>query len=392
MSGLKEVTGPDLPTSDGTEPAQMPQQRAPEPAITEPSEPFVPQPAEGGEDADKFTVGDPETPSKDDDTGDPPEPKPSRRARRTQRYDELQQRASAAETAAQEANARAARMEGMLQAYQTLQQQQQQQAAPRQEPKDPEEEAFREANAIADQMENLSNSMQSKLDDKGKLPPEYEAKYRKEYNKLQFQYHKAVAKSMQPQTPAQAPTGGDMRAEARKAQIEAQFPDVVYNPQASQYAQGEYNRLVALGHPAESMQTLQWAWHAARAQFGQQPQAGQQPQGNGQPHPQMQPVQYPQYPQAAPPPPPPAPPGVPYYPAPPQSYMPPGAGTRMVGAPQGSGGQSGGGPVEVKMTPDMKKMADHAFGHIKDPKQRYQYYVNNVVKPHLIRMKQMEGQ
>ena len=387
---LKEVVGPDLPTSDGTAPAEPPQQRAPEPAITEPAEGFTPEPPEGGADDDKFTVGAPETPPKDDDPPEPGEPaKPTRKARRTQRYDELQQRATAAETAAQEANARAARMEGMLQAFQTMQQQPQQSQDP---PKNPEDEAYEAATAIADQMDNLTRSMQSRMDKDGKLDPKYEAEYRKQYNKLQFDYHRAVAKSVQPQPQGQQ-SPEQARGEAIRAQIEAQFPDVVNHPQAGQFARGQYDQLTAMGHPP-GMQTLQWAWHAARAQFGQAPP----PQPNGQSHPQLPPQQYPQA--APPPPPPPQYGGYPQagypppngYPPPPPSYMPPGAAGRMVGAPPGSGNPDAAGPVEVRMTPDMKKMADHAFGHIKDPKQRYQYYVNNVVKPHLIRMRQTQGQ
>lgn len=382
---LTEIVGPDLPTSDGTGPTE----RVPEPAIAEPSEDFTPQPPEGEQDDEKFTVGAPETQPKEDEPPEPgAEPKPSRKARRTQRYDELQQRASAAETAAQEAVARAARAEGMLQAYQQISQQQQ---APQPESKDPEEEAYEQATSIAMQMDNLNRAMQARAAaNEGKLDPAYEAEYTKKYNKLQFEYHRTIAKAVQPQP--QAPPADQVRTETIRAQIESQFPDIVHNPNAGQYAHGEFQRLVALGHP-NSMQTLQWAWNAARAQFApRQPGNGRQQPSPPSP-PSVQPPQYvPQMPPTAYPQPPPGPQApTPYYPAPPPSYMPHGAGGRMVGAPPGSGGADASGPVEVRMTPDMKKMADHAFSHIQDKRQRYQYYVNAVVKPHLIRMRQAGG-
>lgn len=45
------------------------------------------------------------------------------------------------------------------------------------------------------------------------------------------------------------------------------------------------------------------------------------------------------------------------------------------GVARGAGG-GGDGPTTVKMTSEMKEMADAAYSHIKDPKKRYQHYVN----------------
>jgi hypothetical protein len=140
----------------------------------------------------------------------------------------------------------------------------------------------------------------------------------------------------------------DLRAEKRERQkqaserskpqvpeevgyIRSKFHHVLRNGDAARYAQGEYLRLRAKGHP-DGPETFERSLQEAEREF----RLGNTDVSRGQ-------------------------------------------RDKYSGAPSGAGGNGGsGGPRTIRMTPDRMKQADAAFPHIKDEKKRYEHFAKTV--------------
>jgi hypothetical protein len=130
------------------------------------------------------------------------------------------------------------------------------------------------------------------------------------------------------------------------AQIRQRHGDVYANQRQLQYADGEYQRLRALGEP-DSMDTLDRAMDAARKRFGQQ-------------------AKYTRHRE------------------PPSSSE----RARFTGTTSGGGGNKPASERKtLKLTPELKQMADAALSHIKDERARYQQFANTVGKKMLARQR-----
>lgn len=117
------------------------------------------------------------------------------------------------------------------------------------------------------------------------------------------------------------------QGEVIKAQIRQQYADVYGNPNAVQYAEGEYRKLVASGHkggPDTLDRAMKEARHAFRMTREPPPSATQR--------------------------------------------------ARFAGPPRGRGGPGGAEPESIKMTPELRRMANAAFSHVPDQNKRYELW------------------
>lgn len=117
--------------------------------------------------------------------------------------------------------------------------------------------------------------------------------------------------------------------EVTRAAIRNQYSDVYSNPRAVQYAEGEYRKAIALGKK-DGRETLDEAMNSARRAFRMARE-----------------------------------------PAPSESQR-----SRFSGAPRGrSGGERE--PQTVRMTPELRSMANAKYSHLKNEDDRYKAWANN---------------
>jgi hypothetical protein len=113
-----------------------------------------------------------------------------------------------------------------------------------------------------------------------------------------------------------------------RAAIRARHSDVYQKPAAVAYAEGEFRKLVATGR-ADSQETLELAMNAARRAFG----LGKEP-------------------------------------GPTEAQR-----SRFAGPPRGQ--SSVREPGVVRMTPELRRMANAKYSHVKDEEKRYKLWANN---------------
>jgi hypothetical protein len=113
-----------------------------------------------------------------------------------------------------------------------------------------------------------------------------------------------------------------------RASIRARHEDVYAKPQAVQYAEGEFRKLRAMGKP-DNADTLDAAMNAARRAFGMSKE-------------------------------------------PPPSDV---QKSRFAGSPRGNAAP-GREPGVVRMTPELRRMANAKYSHVKDEEQRYKLWAN----------------
>lgn len=162
-----------------------------------------------------------EPPEKDDDEGDSSGPTPRQQKRRA-RYDEMQQRADEAERRAQEAEARA----NALWAAQQVQAQQPQKQT---DPFEEEEKAIKEAWD--------KHQEQAKLLARG-CTPEQEKQWRDGHYEIQRRGQDLAAKRQLAASGFQPGQRVNLAEEALKAQLAADYSDVVTNNRYLSYADG----------------------------------------------------------------------------------------------------------------------------------------------------------
>jgi hypothetical protein len=114
-----------------------------------------------------------------------------------------------------------------------------------------------------------------------------------------------------------------------RAAIRARNADVYAKPAAVLYAEGEFRKLRAMGKP-DSQETLDMAMGAARRAFGMTKE-----------------------------------------PAPTESQR-----ARFAGPPRGQTSASGNGGGTIRMTPELRRMANAKYSHIKDEEKRYKMWAN----------------
>lgn len=116
--------------------------------------------------------------------------------------------------------------------------------------------------------------------------------------------------------------------EVMRTAIRTRHEDVYQKPQAVAYAEGEFRKLRAMGKP-DSAETLDVAMNAARRAFGLSKE-----------------------------------------PPPSEAQK-----ARFAGSPRGQGAP-GKEPGVVRMTPELRRMANAKYSHVKDEEQRYKLWAN----------------
>ncbi len=145
---------------------------------------------------------------------------------------------------------------------------------------------------------------------------------------------KVASKYRQPQQSAQ-----DLAIQARHA-------DVISSPRARSYADGEYRKLMALGE-SPSMELMDKVMDQARGAFG----IGSRKNGSP-PDPQQQ-VRY------------------------------------HAGGAARAGEIPDENPKKIRMTKELRRMADHSYAHIKDEQERYKKWANEIGPGYLEREKEV---
>ncbi len=289
--------------------------------------PEKPQPrvstADTDDDDDEFEVG-----AEDDDDDDvAPAQRPSRQQRRQERGNNREQQwqeqlAEARKDAAEQRALFAALING----------QQQQRQAPATPQVDPEEAKLndeikgleKQRRALIDRHQTLQANKQLTQEQHDRMQDE-DFELRQSIAKAQ---HKLFAPRQQ-----QGMSPQQIQAMGIQQRMQMDHGDVVGRPTAFAFYQATYREAREKGAP-ESWETVEKAMAKARQLAGLPPKGGR--------------------------------------PA-------PSAGTRakFEGAPRGGGaGGAGGGRAVVKMTAQVKELADAAYPHIKDEKKRYQHYAN----------------
>lgn len=283
-----------------------------------------------GTDPDDFEIGaEVEVDDDDDDisaTGDAETP---RRRKKRNRYGEMARENERLREQAQQDRERIARLEGIASSYPSPQE-----LVARAQPQvteDPDTAALKEN---YERQEALLLQYEASKED---MTPEQARSFRDRARGLQEEASGIVARRA---ARAAAPDPRQTAAHAIRARLQANNADVYGNQNALMYARGVYQQLLAEGHP-DSEQLHDLAMDRARSKFGMQRRD----------------------------------------PRPPSE----GTRTRHAGQPRVGSGRptSGGGKPRIRMTTEMKEMADIVLGHIKDPRERYQKWANGPGKRHL---------
>lgn len=328
MAELFEQDGPMLDTPDDSNPVH----NAPEPAP-------APDMGEGGDGFDEPAVvddGEPGTPVSLDDPGDEGD-RANAKSRKAERYDTMRSERDEAARRLAEAQAEAARLQGRLEAMESFRQQ----PAPQTPQEDPLESEIR---SLREQRRQASLAFHARQNSDNKPTEQEWLEFQKRDDELDEKYiaaiHERVARQNRPDPNA-------THVAVAQAQLQADFPDIMGDPAAAAVANAEFQKLVLLDGMPRDIATARRANLAAR-----QILASRRPNGG-------------------------------HHPAPPPSYMPPGAQYRTSGAPPGSnqGGNTGqGAPTHVVWTSNMAKMAQSMYPYEPNPAVRKKRYIEDVVK------------
>lgn len=256
-----------------------------------------------------------DTSDDDDDDDDEASARPSRAERRRDRgrnlVSEANLRAEAAERRAAEAERIARDVASRIQ------------AAPKQEEKDPADDELEKAYA-----------------DQKSMYREYEARkaartlteadindFEKRGREIEQRKLTAVAKKLQASN--RGPSPDEVVARVRQQQLAEEHSDIISNPQHFTWVRGRMQQELAEGKP-DTKATVDAVMDLARRKFGLTPRGGR--------------------------------------PAPSDA-----AKRRLGGMSRGGGSASEGG-AKITMTKELRNLADAAYGHIKDDKERYRMW------------------
>lgn len=157
-----------------------------------------------------------------------------------------------------------------------------------------------------------------------KITKEQVDHYTREARKLDTRKNELIAERVQKRS---APQQGQLEHQANLQAMRMQFPDVYQHPEALRWSRGRYEQLVAKNAKLEGMEGIRAALDDARKEYGLR----RDPPTEGE-------------------------------------------RARYAGVSRGGGAAPGGPPTKIKMTKAQMKMADAAYGHVKDKAQRYKMW------------------
>lgn len=295
-------------------------------ALKKKTNPFAAEDDADNDVVDAPVEKDPEV-SLDDDEDDPvDDPQPNRSERRKNRYRENIEAREAAERRASELQQQLAL--ATTQAQQALMMAQQRQMQPQQPQQDPidieEGKLLRERQVLHREYEQRMASQRT-----SPITEEEKAGFEKRALELEGrQMDLRVERRLRGM-----PQQGNPQAEALRAHLAMQYPDVVSNQQAVLFADGMQKTLQATGRNPWAPDTIDEVMDKTRRQFRMGKYANGAPR---EPDPRLQ--------------------------------------DRLQSTGRGASAGAPTGPRTVKMTKELRKMADAAYRHIKDPGARYKAF------------------
>lgn len=262
----------------------------------------------------------------DDDDDDEPPAKPDRKERRRERGKLIEQVSTVTnENAA--LRERLAHLEGQIKSIG------QQQPKTENPEKDPLDADIENVNRQAQLLRDAYNARG------GKMTPEERARFAAEAEQLDNRrIELRVQKQIKSLNLPKAQDPSQVRAQAAYSIVAARHPDVAQKPEAFRYAESLYNARVMVPGTKPGIELLDQVMEDARERFGLV--AKPKPTENTR--------------------------------------------AQFAGPPKGNASAgSTAGPRTFKPTKDHWKMADAAFGYIKDPKKRMQMFISKVIKPEM---------